>query len=270
MPGTRSPEPPAEARLDGIRKSYWMSDNEVRALNGVDLEFNRGSFWAIMGPSGSGKGTISRLLAKDLGYLTEPDAEELSKLCAEVRRMLAGLAKSLSATGDIARPRAATLKPGARLLREWNGQTHVVLVLEQGFEWRGRRWRSLSAIAREITLPPSGFVCGIYARNDVQRGVHKAPANETVRGAVGVAYDVTDAEQGALNQAGVNCIRYFQRSGITLWGARTIAESSGLDARSGRFFAGISRSMPQRRGRSSSSGSNDSRSACSWSRLRVL
>ena len=66
-------------------------------------------------------------------------------------RRLAELAASLQATGDIARPRAAALKPGARLLREWNGETHSVLVLEDGFEWRGRRWRSLSVIAREIT-----------------------------------------------------------------------------------------------------------------------
>ena len=43
------------------------------------------------------------------------------------------------------------LKPGGRLIREWNGVTHIVDVIEGGFEWRGRTWRSLSAIAREIT-----------------------------------------------------------------------------------------------------------------------
>ena len=44
-----------------------------------------------------------------------------------------------------------SLKPGGRLLREWNGVTHVVDVTEAGFEWKGESWRSLSAIAREIT-----------------------------------------------------------------------------------------------------------------------
>ena len=53
--------------------------------------------------------------------------------------------------GDLARRRVARLKPGARLVREWRGQSHTVIVLEDGFEWQGKRWRSLSAIAREIT-----------------------------------------------------------------------------------------------------------------------
>ncbi len=53
--------------------------------------------------------------------------------------------------GDLARRRIARLKPGAKLTREWRGETHTVIVLEDGFEWRGRKWRSLSSIAREIT-----------------------------------------------------------------------------------------------------------------------
>lgn len=52
-----------------------------------------------------------------------------------------------------AQPKASTpgLKPGGRLLREWNGVTHVVDVTEDGFVWHGETWRSLSVIAREIT-----------------------------------------------------------------------------------------------------------------------
>lgn len=49
------------------------------------------------------------------------------------------------------RPQSPALKPGGRLLREWNGVTHVVDVAEDGFVWKDRRYRSLSAIAREIT-----------------------------------------------------------------------------------------------------------------------
>jgi len=44
-----------------------------------------------------------------------------------------------------------TLKPGARLIREWNGSSHIVEVVEDGFLWNGKRYRSLSAIARAIT-----------------------------------------------------------------------------------------------------------------------
>jgi phage tail sheath protein FI len=76
-------------------------------------------------------------------------------------------------------------------------------------------------IPREITLPPSGFVCGIYARNDIERGVHKAPANEVVRGALRFESDVNFAEQEVLNPIGVNCLRYLSGRGYRVWGART-------------------------------------------------
>lgn len=76
------------------------------------------------------------------------------------------------------------------------------------------------------SVPPSGHIAGIYARTDATRGVHKAPANEPVRGAVGLTYRVTRAEQGELNSAGVNCIRFFPDAGIRVWGARTLAEEA--------------------------------------------
>jgi uncharacterized protein len=75
-------------------------------------------------------------------------------------------------------------------------------------------------------VPPSGHVAGIWARTDGRRGVHKAPANEVVMGALGLTYRVTDAEQAELNPRGVNCIRFFAREGIRVWGARTLAASS--------------------------------------------
>lgn len=81
--------------------------------------------------------------------------------------------------------------------------------------------------ASEIVVsPPSGYIVGIYARSDAERGVHKAPANEVVRGALGVTYQVTQQEQEVLNPSGVNCIRFFLSEGIRCWGARTLAASS--------------------------------------------
>ncbi|MGM9480230.1 phage tail sheath family protein [Roseateles sp. NT4] len=76
-------------------------------------------------------------------------------------------------------------------------------------------------IPREIALPPSGFVCGIYARNDIERGVFKAPANEVVRGALRFERDVSFGEQEVLNPLGINCLRYFPGRGYRVWGART-------------------------------------------------
>jgi phage tail sheath protein FI len=74
-----------------------------------------------------------------------------------------------------------------------------------------------------IDLPPSGFVCGIYARTDIQRGVFKAPANEVVTGALGLQRDVHFGEQEVLNPLGINCIRTLPNRGIRVWGARTLS-----------------------------------------------
>lgn len=74
-----------------------------------------------------------------------------------------------------------------------------------------------------ILIPPSGHMAGIYARSDAERGVHKAPANEVVRGAIGLATQVTKNEQDILNPLGINCIRTFPGRGIRVWGARTLS-----------------------------------------------
>ncbi|NEA40720.1 phage tail sheath subtilisin-like domain-containing protein [Streptomyces sp. SID11385] len=72
-------------------------------------------------------------------------------------------------------------------------------------------------------VPPSGHIAGVWARNDSERGVHKAPANEVVRGAVDLELQITRGEQDLLNPIGVNCIRAFPGRGIRVWGARTLA-----------------------------------------------
>ena len=72
-------------------------------------------------------------------------------------------------------------------------------------------------------VPPSGHVAGIWARNDDTRGVHKAPANEVVRGAISLELNLTKAEHDQLNPNGINCIRAFPGRGIRVWGARTIS-----------------------------------------------
>ena len=73
-----------------------------------------------------------------------------------------------------------------------------------------------------IFVPPSGHVGGIWARNDDTRGVHKAPANEVVRGAISLEINITKGEHDQLNPVAVNCIRSFPGQGIRVWGARTL------------------------------------------------
>src|SRR6185312_15803904 len=76
--------------------------------------------------------------------------------------------------------------------------------------------------SRPIMVPPSGHMAGVWARTDSTRGVHKAPANEVVLGAIGLAFNTTHSEQGSLNSTGINCILAFPGRGIRIWGARTL------------------------------------------------
>ena len=73
-----------------------------------------------------------------------------------------------------------------------------------------------------IFVPPSGHVAGVYSRTDSERGVHKAPANEIIRGALGMKYNVSKGEQDILNPKGINAIR-FMNGAIRIWGARTLS-----------------------------------------------
>jgi hypothetical protein len=75
-------------------------------------------------------------------------------------------------------------------------------------------------------VPPSGHVVGVYNRTDGERGVYKAPANEIVRGALGLERELNKEENGELNKNNVNCIRSFTGRGIRIWGARTLSSDT--------------------------------------------
>jgi phage tail sheath protein FI len=76
------------------------------------------------------------------------------------------------------------------------------------------------------TIPPGGHVAGVYARIDIERGVHKAPANERIRGVMELEFNIGKGEQDILNPRGVNCLRWFRGRGIRIWGARTLSDNS--------------------------------------------
>jgi len=79
------------------------------------------------------------------------------------------------------------------------------------------------------TFAPCGVIAGLYARTDSTRGVWKAPAGTeaSLAGVQGMVYKLTDAENGALNPLGLNCLRIFPLYGAISWGARTLV---GADA----------------------------------------
>lgn len=87
-------------------------------------------------------------------------------------------------------------------------------------------------------VPPSGHIAGIYARVDTNIGVHKAPANEVIFGALGLKYNISKAQQASLNPQGVNCIRNLNGN-FLVWGARTI----GGDANSDLKYINVRRTL---------------------------
>jgi phage tail sheath protein FI len=86
---------------------------------------------------------------------------------------------------------------------------------------------------RPIMVPPCGHMMGIWCRTDESRGVFKAPANETPRGVIGLAYETNMREQEMLNPKGINCIRNFANynRGYKVWGARTLVEPDNVQWR---------------------------------------
>lgn len=85
------------------------------------------------------------------------------------------------------------------------------------------------SLDRDVSVPPSGHMAGIYARVDIDRGVHKAPANVVVRGIRlrdGFAQDVTKRQQDLLNPKGINALRFFPDLGHRVWGARTLSSDT--------------------------------------------
>ena len=82
------------------------------------------------------------------------------------------------------------------------------------------------SVGHNVAFPPSGYMAGIWSRNDDTRGVFKAPANEVVQGAVGLEYNVTRGEMDMLNPEGVNSIKAFPGRGIRVWGGRTLSSDA--------------------------------------------
>jgi phage tail sheath protein FI len=127
---------------------------------------------------------------------------------------------------ELMNDRVAILDPppglNAQKIKEWRVETAGFDSKQATMYWP---WIKVfdPASGQNIFVPPSGHVAGIWARNDTTRGVHKAPANEVVRGAVTLEINITKGEHDQLNPEGINCIRAFPGRGIRVWGARTLS-----------------------------------------------
>ena len=150
MSVTEIPTTGNPARVAGALRDARSEDAvaaRLQALEGMTYDELR-SEWRRLYRAHPPKRVARDLLV--LGVAWKIQEQAYGGLGATTKRRLADLAKTMEQDGDLARSRVARLKPGAKLIREWRGQTHTVIVLEDGFEWQGKRWRSLSVIAREI------------------------------------------------------------------------------------------------------------------------
>ncbi|MEM7441518.1 MAG: DUF2924 domain-containing protein [Pseudomonadota bacterium] len=119
--------------------TVFVDIHDIEAMSRKNLL----SLWQQVFGGPAPKGLSQSLLRRFLAF--ELQARRHGGLSAKVKRVLE------KGAVVAAQPQSPMLKPGGRLLREWNGITHVVDVTEGGFVWKGETWRSLSAIAREIT-----------------------------------------------------------------------------------------------------------------------
>jgi hypothetical protein len=142
--------PASTAAFDKVERSAKQKSlaQEIAALKDLDyveLHAMWGRIFRYRAPKKFARDHL------ELGIAWKLQAQISGGLNSATRRRLDELARALVTKSDLAQKRTTLLKPGARLLREWAGESHEVLVTEKGFIWRGKTWKSLSVIAREIT-----------------------------------------------------------------------------------------------------------------------
>lgn len=142
----KRPEGTGSGRRDGASDDAVAA--RLQALEQMDYATLR-SEWRRLYRANPPKRVARDLLM--LGVAWKIQERAYGGLSAATRRRLADLAKTMDRDGDVTRNRVARLRQGAKLVREWQGKTHTVTVIDEGFDWNGRHWRSLSAVAREIT-----------------------------------------------------------------------------------------------------------------------
>jgi hypothetical protein len=113
----------------------------------------------------------------------------------------------------------------AQQIREWRVEKTRYDSAFSALYWP---WISVydPTLRHNVLVPPSGHIAGIWSRSDDTRGVHKAPANEVVRGALDLETRITRGEHDTLNPDGINVIRAFPGQGIRVWGARTLSSDT--------------------------------------------
>ncbi|HVF50277.1 MAG TPA: phage tail sheath C-terminal domain-containing protein [Pyrinomonadaceae bacterium] len=152
------------------------------------------------------------------------NAETLPNFNTGQRELLAHCARMGDRFALLDSPRGAETSRGKNRIEEWPEQFHLSPLAKWGalyYPWI--REKAADFDGRDLFIPPSGHVAGIYARTETASGIGRAPANEVLQGVVEFEFCLTDAEQAMLNPRGVNCLRSFPGRGLLVWGARTLS-----------------------------------------------
>ncbi|MDX3342599.1 phage tail sheath subtilisin-like domain-containing protein [Streptomyces baarnensis] len=181
---------------------------------------------AYIGDTAARTGLSGLEAIEDITMVAVPDlmsAYQRGAIDAEgVKSVQLSLIAHCEAMGD----RVAILDPlpelNAQQMRDWRQDYSAFDSKYAGLYWP---WvKVMNPVEKRAEfIPPSGHVAGVWARSDNERGVHKAPANEVMRGVLSPALAVTKGEQSILNPIGVNCLRTFPGQGVRIWGARTLS-----------------------------------------------
>jgi phage tail sheath protein FI len=157
------------------------------------------------------------------GLAALEEVDEVAILCCPDEHMFPpGIAQALVEQCERLKDRFAIIQaPQTAALPA----THQPSVLNSKYAAYYYPWLEITDAVTGTTklIPPGGHVAGIYARSDIERGVHKAPANEVVRGISDLQLQVTKGQQDILNPKGINVIRFFPGRGNLVWGARTVS-----------------------------------------------
>jgi uncharacterized protein len=156
------------------------------------------------------------------GLLALSDIDEISLLCCPDEHMDPGVTAQLIAQCENLKDRFAILQ--ARL--NAGGPEHNDPPTDSKYAAFYYPWVQVTnpLTGASLLVPPGGHITGVYARSDTNRGVHKDPANEVIRGIDGLQLRTNNQQQAILNPKGVNVLRAFKGSGNLVWGGRTISK----------------------------------------------
>jgi len=143
--------------------------------------------------------------------------DEVSLLCAPNEHDIGGLSESLVAHCEKKKDRFAILSAA-----KTTSPRSLRLLITSSYAAMYWPWINIRdpKTGRKILIPPCGHIAGVYSRTDLSRGVHKAPANEVLRGVLDLPVQVNGAELQRLTGRGVNALRAFSGRGVRVWGAR--------------------------------------------------